>query len=65
MATAIWIESEKRWSLRCQVHGIQKRFTSSKPGLSGKKEVLKKYRAFRDGASYEDLLLSEAWERFL
>lgn len=65
MATAIWIESEKRWSLRCQVHGIQKRFTSSKPGISGKKEVLKKYRAFRDGASYEDLLLSEAWERFL
>lgn len=65
MAQAIWIESEKRWSLRCQIHGHQKRFTSSRPGIAGKKEVLKKYRAFRDGDTYEELLFSEAWGKFL
>ena len=65
MATPVWIDKEKRWSLRCQVKGIQRRFTSSKPGISGKKEVLKKYRAFMFGETYETLLFSEAWARFL
>ena len=65
MATPVWIENEKRWSLRCQVKGIQRRFTSSKPGISGKKEVLKKYRAFMFGETYETLIFSEAWARFL
>ena len=65
MASAIWIENEKRWSLRCQVHGISRRFTSTKPGIAGKKEVLRKYRAFMCGDNYEDLLFSEAWNRFL
>lgn len=65
MATPVWIDKEKRWSLRCQVKGIQRRFTSSKPGISGKKEVLKKYRAFMFGETYETLIFSEAWARFL
>lgn len=65
MATPVWIDKEKRWSLRCQVKGIQRRFTSSKPGMSGKKEVLKKYRAFMFGETYETLIFSEAWARFL
>lgn len=65
MASAIWIENEKRWSLRCQVHGISRRFTSTKPGIAGKKEVLRKYRAFMCGDNYEDLIFSEAWNRFL
>ncbi len=65
MATPVWIDNEKRWSLRCQVKGIQRRFTSSKPGISGKKEVLKKYRAFMFGETYETLIFSEAWARFL
>ena len=65
MANAVWIEKEKRWSLRCQVDGVQKRFTSSRPGIAGKKEVMKKYRAFMYGETYENLLFSEAWARFL
>lgn len=65
MATPVWIDNEKRWSLRCQVKGIQRRFTSSKPGISGKKEVLKKYRAFMFGETYETLIFLEAWARFL
>lgn len=65
MASVIWQDSEKRWSLRVQLHGVQKRFTSSKPGIAGKKEVLKKYRDFTSGGSAENLFVSEAWERFL
>lgn len=65
MATPVWIDKEKRWSLRCQVKGIQRRFTSCKPGISGKKEVLKKYRAFMFGETYETIIFSEAWARFL
>ena len=65
MASAVWMEKEKRWSLRCQVDGVQKRFTSSRPGIAGKKEVMKKYRAFMYGETYENLLFSEAWARFL
>ena len=65
MANAVWMEKEKRWSLRCQVDGVQKRFTSSCPGIAGKKEVMKKYRAFMYGETYENLLFSEAWARFL
>lgn len=65
MANAVWMDKEKRWSLRCQVDGVQKRFTSSRPGIAGKKEVMKKYRAFMYGETYENLLFSEAWARFL
>lgn len=65
MASPVWIEKEKRWSLRCQVNGIQKRFTSSKPGAAGRKEVLKKQRAFLYGETYENLIFSDAWARFL
>ena len=65
MANAVWLDKEKRWSLRCQVDGVQKRFTSSRPGIAGKKEVMKKYRAFMYGETYENLLFSEAWARFL
>ena len=65
MANAVWMDKEKRWSLRCQVDGVQKRFTSSRPGIAGKKEVMKKYRVFMYGETYENLLFSEAWARFL
>ena len=65
MATPVWIEKEKRWSIRCQYHGMQRRFTSSRPGLAGKKEVLKKYRAFIYGDSYQDITVSDAFTRFL
>ena len=65
MASAVWIEKEKRWSLRVQYKGISRRFTSSKPGISGKKEVLKKYRAFLAGDTWEEMEVSEAFRRFL
>ena len=65
MAQAIWNEREKRWTLRCQYHGIMKKFSSSKPGITGKKEVLKKYRAFIYGDTLEEMLVSEAFKRFL
>lgn len=65
MASAVWMEKEKRWSIRCQVKGVQRRFTSSRPGIAGKKEVLKKYRAFMYGDTYETLMFSDAWARFL
>ena len=65
MASVIWLESEKRWCMRVQVNGVAKKFTSSREGMAGKKEVLRKYRAFFNGESVENLLFSEAWERFL
>lgn len=65
MAQAIWNDKEKRWTLRCQYHGIMKKFSSSKPGITGKKEVLKKYRAFIYGDTLEEMLVSEAFKRFL
>lgn len=65
MASVIWLPNESRWSMRVTVNGISKRFTSSKPGIAGKKEVLKKYRAFFEGADFENLLFADAWQRFL
>lgn len=65
MASVIWLESEKRWCMRVQVNGVAKKFTSSKEGIAGKKEVLRKYRAFFSGESVENLLFSDAWARFL
>ena len=65
MASVIWLPNENRWSMRVSVNGISKRFTSSKPGIAGKKDVLKKYRAFFEGEAFENLLFSDAWARFL
>ena len=65
MASVIWIEQEKRWSLRTSINGTIRRFTSSKPGQAGKREVLRKYRAFMDGKSVSPLLVCDAWNKFL
>lgn len=65
MAQAIWNEKEKRWTLRAQYHGISKKFSSSKPGITGKKEVLRKYRAFIYGDTIEEMYIFEAYKRFL
>lgn len=64
-ANVIWLDNEKRWSLRVSIGGIKKRFTSSTPGIAGKKEVLKKYREFVDGSHGSVTYFSEAWKLFL
>ena len=65
MASAIWMEKEKRWSLRVSISGHVRRFTSSKPGQAGKREVLRKYREFTNGRGASPLLVSEAYSQFL
>ena len=65
MASVIWIDKEKRWSMRVSINGTLRRFTSSKPGQAGKREVLRKYREFIDGRSSSPVLVVDAWEQFL
>jgi integrase len=65
MASAIWIDKEKRWSLRVTINGKLRRFTSSKPGQSGKREVLRKYREFIDGRSSSPIMVVDAWQQFI
>ena len=45
MATPIWNEKEKRWTLRIKKNGIVKKYTSVEPGIKGKKIVLARARA--------------------
>lgn len=65
MATPIYNEKEKRWTLRVTVDGITKKFTSVKPGLAGKKEVLKKARLYQNDEVIEDLRVQKIWEMFM
>ena len=53
MPSAIWSEKEQRWTLRAYVAdtGKYKKFSSSTPGIKGKKDVLRKYRAFIESGS--------------
>ena len=64
MASVIWIEKEKRWSMRVSINGTIRRFTSRKPGTAGKREVLRKYREFIDGHGVSPVLVSDAWNQF-
>jgi len=64
MASVIWIEQEKRWSMRVSINGTIRRFTSRKPGTAGKREVLRKYREFIDGHGVSPILVSDAWNQF-
>ncbi len=64
MASVIWIEKEKRWSMRVSINGTIRRFTSRKPGTAGKREVLRKYREFIDGHGVSPILVSDAWNQF-
>lgn len=64
MASVIWIEKEKRWSMRVSINRTIRRFTSRKPGTAGKREVLRKYREFIDGHGVSPILVSDAWNQF-
>lgn len=65
MASVIWNENEKRWSLRISINGHVRKFTSSKPGAAGKRDVLRKYREFTDGRGSSPILVVDAWSQFL
>ena len=65
MASAKKKEKEKRWTLRTQINGHIRKFSSSRPGTAGKREVLRKYREFLDGRAGARILFSDAWEKFL
>lgn len=67
MATPIWNEKEQRWTLRITQYGQTKKFTSSKKGLAGKKEVLKKSRFYYENGSNlrYSARVNEVWELFL
>lgn len=67
MASVIWSEKLKRWMLRVQVDGQLKTFASRKPGMQGKKEVLKRYREWSEfgTADRSKTLVKELWEKFL
>ena len=65
MATPIWNANEKRWTLRVTIDGVTKKFTSVKPGLAGKRAVLKKARDFEYGTSVNTKLTVEAcWKKY-
>lgn len=67
MATVIWNEKKEKWSLRVQIDGVAKEFSCKKPGIQGKKEVLKKYREYieRGSTSSTKLTVRVAYGKFL
>ena len=65
MATPIWNNKESRWTLRIQRDGIPRKFSSVKPGASGKREVLRRAREWEDGSKAGDTTVLAAWTEFL
>lgn len=66
MASPIWNEKEQRWTLRVSIDGQKKKFSCSKKGLAGKREVLAKARAFEnDSGRTSKLTVNEAWTKFM
>ena len=66
MASPIWNEKEQRWTLRITSNRVEKKFSSSKKGLAGKREVIKKAREFEEGSQRpKKMLVQEAWGKFL
>lgn len=63
MATPIWIDKENRWRYRVYIDGKYHAFYSSKTGLAGKREVMKKARSYEQNIDLNPKL-SEEWERF-
>lgn len=65
MATPIWNETEKRWTLRIQRDGVARKFSSVKPGPAGKREVLRRARAWEGGTKSEAVTVAAAWLEFM
>lgn len=67
MATPIWNDKENRWTLRIKKNGKEKKFTSTKCGIAGKKEVLKKAREYEENGSNDrsKAKCSVVWDKFI
>lgn len=65
MASVIWNENERRWTMRVSINGHVRKFTSSKAGASGKREVMQKYRDYTEGRGASPIIFSDAWNEFL
>lgn len=67
MATPIWIEKESRWKLRITINGEQKNFSSVKPGIAGKKEVLRRAREYelKGSTNAPRTFVRNIWNEFL
>lgn len=66
MAKITWSTTENRWICKIQVDGERKKFTSSKPGQAGKREVSRKVSAFLAGElDFSRAKVSEVWNEFL
>lgn len=65
MATPIWNEKEKRWTLRIQREGMSRKFSSVKPGPSGKREVLRRAREWENGKNSTTIFVASIWPLFL
>ena len=67
MPKAYYDDARKRWVIDGQKDGVRKIFTSTKKGLSGKREVISKYEAWRDygGDNPAPITVEKAVELFL
>lgn len=66
MANINWSTKENRWICKVQVDGVRKKFTSSKPGPAGKREVSRKLSAFLAGeGDIQNKKVSDVWSSFL
>lgn len=66
MASPIWDENGKFWRYRVTKDYQTKNFKSSKPGLAGKREVLKKARDYENGVkNASHARTASAWSDFL
>lgn len=67
MAAPIWDDKAKRWRLRITRDYKTKNFYSTKPGLAGKREVLRRAREYEEtgDTSREKSKFSTVWAEFL
>lgn len=67
MASVIWNDKHKKWVLRVSINGQIKSFVSRRPGLAGKKDVLRRYREWEEfgSESRSKTLCRVVWEKFL
>lgn len=66
MAKPIWNEKEQRWVLRVTSNRVEKKFTSIKKGVAGKRAVLDKYHEWENNGSVKrnKATVNQVWELF-
>lgn len=65
MATPIWNDKQQEWQLRIYQDGKCKKFTSNKPGIAGKKIVLKRAREFAEKGTVSSPTVQKEWDKYL